>query len=696
MLETVRECVQDVFDVPGLVELMRDIALAAGHRRRRRELEPSPFAKSLLFGYVAQFLYEGDSPLAERRAAALALDPSLLAELLGTSEAGPARPARRRAVARTEAELQRLTPERAARDAEDVADLLRALGPLSVDGILARCREGTDRRRRRGVAGRARRRPPGHRGAGRRRGPLGRHRGRRPAARRPRRLPAPGVPAGLPRAGRRPARRPRRALRPHPRARSTPPRWPAPRPRVGRRHAALRRLVGSGRVVEGELLPTGGGGTEFCDAEVLRLLRRRSLAALRDEVEPVAPASSRRFLPDWQGVGGRLRGRDGLLRAVEQLSGAVLPASALETLVLPARVADYPPGLLDELMATRRGGLVRARVAARRRRLGLPAPRRRRPPHAARRPTRPECPDDEHAVLDALDGGGAFFFRALADPRRLHRRRGAHDDALGPRVVGPRHQRHVRPAARPARRRPHGPPAHRLRPPAHAVCRPPRSARPPRRRSVAGARCRPGRARRGSGRWSLLPPVEPTRPCAPTPPPSCCSTATACSLAGAVATEDVPGGFAAVYRVLAAAEEAGRVRRGYFVEGLGASQFATTGAVDRLRGGAGPARPATAPRGTAAVVLAASDPANPYGAALGWPDRAVEPAAGETERSPPPAARHQPGRKAGALVVLVDGDLVLYVERGGKTLLSWSDDTELLRAAAAALAVPCARGASAA
>ena len=239
VLEAVRECVQDVFDVPGLVDLMRDI----GSRRVTvvdvESSTPSPFAKSLLFGYVAQFLYEGDSPLAERRAAALALDPSLLAELLGTSEGLALRDLLdAEQIARTEAELQRLTPERAARDSDDVLDLLRSLGPLPVDGILARCREGTtgddveawlaglnDARQ---VIARA----------GRGRAPLVGHRRRLPAARRARRLAAPRGAAGLPRAGGRPARRPRRPLRPHPRA--VPRRRGGPRLRARPRRRARR------------------------------------------------------------------------------------------------------------------------------------------------------------------------------------------------------------------------------------------------------------------------------------------------------------------------------------------------------------------------------------------------------------------------------------------------------------------------
>ncbi len=279
VLETVRECVQDVFDVPGLVDLMRDI----GSRRvtvvEVESSTPSPFAKSLLFGYVAQFLYEGDSPLAERRAAALALDPSLLAELLGRSEGLALRDLLdAEQIARTEAELQRLTPERAARDADDVLDLLRSLGPLPVDGILARCREGTTGDdveqwlaglddQRQVIAG------PGRRG-----GPVVGHRRRRPAARRPRRLAASRCARGLPRAGRRPARRPRGPLRPH--ARPVPRRRGGPGLRAGlgrRRRPPCARLV---------VVGPGRRGRAAADRRRWhRVLRRRGAA---DAAPPLA------------------------------------------------------------------------------------------------------------------------------------------------------------------------------------------------------------------------------------------------------------------------------------------------------------------------------------------------------------------------------------------------------------------------
>ena len=416
VLEAVRECVQDVFDVPGLVDLMRDITSRRVSVVDVESTTPSPFAKSLLFGYVAQFLYEGDSPLAERRAAALALDPSLLAELLGTSEGLALRDLLdAEQVARTEAELQRLTPERAARDADDVLDLLRSLGPLPTDGILARCREGTTGEdvgrwltdlagARQVIAVRVagEDRWSAIEDASRLRDALG-----------------VSLPPGVPQTFLEPVPDPLGDLV----ARYARTHVPFHAAEVARAYGlgiavattALARLVSTGRVVEGELLPTGGGGTEFCDAEVLRMLRRRSLAALRAEVEPVTPVELSRFLLGWQGVGGPLRGRDGLLRVVEQLSGAVLPASAVETLVLPSRVADYSPGMLDELMATGEvlwcghgslpgdDGWLSLHLADSAH-LTLPGPD-------------PDLVPGEQglAVLDSLAGGGAHFFRTLSD-----------------------------------------------------------------------------------------------------------------------------------------------------------------------------------------------------------------------------------------------------------------------------------------
>jgi ATP-dependent Lhr-like helicase len=475
----------------------------------------------------------------------------------------------------------------------------------------------------------------------------------------------------------------------------------------------LRRLIAAGRVVEGELRPIecGGGvhGNDFCDAEVLRTLRRRSLAALRAEVEPVPAVDLARFLPSWQGVGAALRGSEGVLRAVEQLAGAVVPASALETLVLPSRVEAYSPALLDEL--TTSGEVLWRGHGA------LPGDDGWVSVHLSEtahltlaRPSQDlELSERHRQVLDALSGGGAFFFRTLSDAVAINDddeltrilwdliwAGRISNDTLAPvraLLVG------GRTAHKPRRT---GPRSSRY------------SGRAGSLGALSGRQLSPGRTslspRTGpstaAGRWSLLPTVEPDATVRSYAAAEILLDRYGILTRGSVVAEGVSGGFASVYRVLAAAEESGRVRRGYFVEGLGAAQFATTGAVDRLRAQSRPLpgepsraeHPNSAP---SALVLAASDPANPYGAALGWPARVTDLSedpmdsqhATKTAPSRPSSQGHKPGRKAGALVVLVDGALTLYVERGGKTLLSWTDDPTLLQSAADALALAVREGA---
>jgi ATP-dependent helicase Lhr and Lhr-like helicase len=668
VLETVRECLQDVFDVPGLVELMRQVV---GRRVRVVEVEtqqPSPFARSLMFGYVAQFLYEGDSPLAERRAAALTLDPTLLSELLGRGEGADLRDLLDpESVTRTEEELQHLTPGRAARDADDVTDLLRVLGPLSEDEVAARVR--ADERELSGQWLRSletARRVIRVRVAGSQRWCVAEDSGRLRDA-----LGVP-LPPGLPEAFLTPVSDPLAELF----ARHARTRGPFTVAEVATRFglgpavaaATLRRLVSSGRLVEGELRP-GGHGLEMCDADVLRTLRRRSLATLRQQIEPVPARDLARFLPRWQGLTGRsaARGPAGLLRVVEQLAGAILPVSSLETLVLPGRVAGWSPSLLDELTSSGEVlwcghgslpgadgwvSLHLADAAA----LTLPVP------------TELELSPVHQQILDLLGGGGAFFFRslrqAIGEPSDEQLSGALWDLVWSGRVTGD--------TMAPLRARQAGPRGGQRSP-----GRAPRAARYPGRQQLA----RPSRSGSGTppatvGRWARLPDVEPD--------PTRRSAALTEGLLdrygvltrGSVAAEGVTGGFAAVYRVLSAFEEAGRVRRGYYVEGLGAAQFAAAGAVDRLR------TPSEEPDQT--LVLAATDPANPYGASLPWPARGL---------SAPGAGDHRPGRKAGAVVVLLDGDLVLYVERGGRSLLSFTEQADVLSAAADALALAVRDGA---
>ncbi|HJU98602.1 MAG TPA: hypothetical protein VJ644_11555, partial [Jiangellaceae bacterium] len=409
LLEALRECVQDVYDLPGLQRLMRAIADRTVRVVEVETPQPSPFARSLLFGYVAQFLYEGDSPLAERRAQALSLDPTLLAELLGRTELRELLDAG--VVERTAAELQRLAPERRARDVEGVADLLRMLGLLSTAEVAQRCVEATDAARHLETL-EATRRAIRVRVAGEERWAAIEDAGRLRDA-----LGAP-LPVGVPAAFTEPVPDPlvdlvARYARTH-----VPFHAVDVAVRLGLGVAVvvdtLRRLAADGRVVEGELTP-GASGTEWCDAEVLRLLRRRSVAALRHEAEPVEPVALGRFLPAWQHVGGSLRGVDGVLRVVEQLGGCAVPASALERLVLPARVAAYSQAWLDEL--TTGGEVVWAGHGS------LPGADGWVSLHPADAAplTLPE-PDDaaptspvHQALLEVLSTGGAYFFRQLAD-----------------------------------------------------------------------------------------------------------------------------------------------------------------------------------------------------------------------------------------------------------------------------------------
>ncbi|MFG2226493.1 ATP-dependent helicase [Streptomyces sp. NPDC048644] len=698
VLEAVRECLQDVFDVPGLTELMGDIEARRVRLVEVTTPEPSPFARSLLFGYVAQFLYEGDSPLAERRAAALSLDSRLLAELLGQAELRELLDPE--VLAGLERELQWLTDDRRAKDPESVADLLRLLGPLTDAELAAR---GADPAWPRELA--AARRAISVRIAG------ADHWAAVEDSGRLRDALGTALPVGIPESFTEPVKDPLGDLLSRYARTHGPFTSEQAAARFGLGTAvtdgALHRLAAAGRLVQGEFrppvahpsspeaqdaAPVYGTGQEWCDAQVLRRLRRRSLAALREELEPVPPAALAAFLPQWQHVGaprpapsvsGRpapgapapgLRGIDGLVRAVEQLQGAPVPASALEKLVLPSRVADYTPAMLDELTST--GEVLWAGAGA------LPGKDGWLSLHLADTaplllpPPLPLELSALHAsVLTALAPGYGLFFRQLADQVRAT----THPEATDPQLADALWElawsgRLTNDTLAPLRSllgsgRTAGATAHRAR---RAVPR----GRYGSLTAATGRTGRPTASRSGpptvGGRWSLLP--------APETDPTHRAHALARALLdrhgivtrGAVAAEGVEGGFSAAYRVLAVFEETGQARRGYVVEGLGAAQFAMDGAVDRLRAvsarrdrTAGDAAPAPdAGRGTRpddpqrAVVLAAADPANAYGAALPWPD-------------PPEGSTHKPGRKAGSLVVLVDGELALYMERGGKTLLLW-------------------------
>ncbi|AXT85666.1 ATP-dependent helicase [Aeromicrobium sp. A1-2] len=654
LLETARECLQDVYDLPALMALTRRLASREVRIAEVTTERASPFAQTLLFGYVAAFLYEGDTPLAERRASALTLDPTLLAELLGRAELRELLDPE--VLEHTELELQRLTPDRRAKDVEGVADLLRMLGPLTTAEVTARLRpevvehaapwlaELQDARRAIEIAMAGEVRWAVVEDTGRLRDALG-----------------VVVPMGISEAFLEVTADPLTDLI----SRHTRTHGPFTTDEVAARFGlgsavavqVLRRLARDGRLTEGEFRPQATG-SEWVEPGVLRRIRSRSLAAARHQVEPVEPLTYARFLPSWQGVGSTLRGADGVLSAIDQLAGLALPASAWESLVLPARVRDYSPAMLDEL--TTAGEVMWSGAGT------LPGNDGWVQLHPADLVLRAAGAQEiepgplHDAVIEALTGGGAFLFRQLADAVGTDDH-GALTQALWDLAWAGRVSNDT---FAPVRSLVGRGGAHRTT----------RSA--PRAR-IHGRRARSPRvATQGpptvSGRWFAL--TETT-----TDPTSRQLARTEALVGrygvvtrGSVMAEQTPGGFAGIYRVLRELEQTGAVLRGYYIETLGAAQFAAPATVDRMRGHVSEDdRPSQSP----ALTLAATDPANPYGAALPWPERPVDEG----------ASRHRPARKAGSLVVLHDGRAVLYLERGGKKALVLDEDPVRIAAAAASL-----------
>ncbi|HEY6912022.1 MAG TPA: DEAD/DEAH box helicase [Myxococcales bacterium] len=624
LLETYRECLRDVFDLPGLQETLRRV-----QDRRLRVVTvdsrtPSPFASSLLFSYVANFIYDGDAPLAERRAQALSVDQAQLRELLGEAELRELLDAD--AIEQHELGAQRLL--RPAHGLDGLHDLLLQLGDLSeaearqrFDGVLP-LDELAAQRRAFPVTLAGETRWVAAEDAARVRDGLG--------------IPPP---PGLPRELLEPVKDPlgdlvSRWARTHGpfRAEDLAARWGVGTAVV---HAALERLLAQDRVLEGEFLP-GGRGREWVDAEVLKSLKRRSLARLRKQVEPVEPSALARFLADWQGLSRPRRGLDALLSAVEQLQGAPLVASALEREVLAARIQPLRPGDLDVLFSA--GELIWRGVGPLGSRDGRVALyltdhyRLLAPPPA-------KAPGELCEKLRAeLRRRGASFFADLAAqtgafPADLLKALWdlvwageVTNDTLAPLrsyLRGEPKEHRAAHFGRPFRSRRIGPPG-------------------------------------SEGRWSLLP--------APSGTPAERAAALAQALLArhgivtreTVHAEDVAGGFAAVYPVLKVMEEGGRARRGYFVAGLGGAQFAVPGAEDRLRSFRQPAaEPLT-------LVIAATDPANPYGATLPWPRKGED---GESRAQ----------RAAGAQVVLHDGALIGWLGRGEHNLRTFLPEDEPAR-----------------
>ncbi|HEV2135214.1 MAG TPA: DEAD/DEAH box helicase [Terracidiphilus sp.] len=665
LLEAYRECLRDVFDMPALIETLRAIEQRQVRLHVVETRKPSPFAASLLFSYVANFVYDGDAPLAERRAQALTIDQDQLRELMGEADLRELLDAD--AVAEVEENAQCLAENYRARSADGIHDLCLRLGDLTRQE-LARRLASPDLLAHVDRLIRARRllelRIAGEKrlivaeDAARYRDALG--------------IP---LPPGLAAALLEPVTRPvlelvRRFARTH-----GPFTLHEPAIRFGLDPEAiektLRLLTQEGRVLEGGFRP-GGLHREWCDTEVLRQIRRKSLAKLRREVEPVEQNTLARFFTHWQGLvtprhsaHGHL---DALLDAVESLQGAPIPASLLETSILPARIADYTAAGLDTLVAAGEVAWTGVEpIGERDGRIALFLADKL-PLLAQQRPTIEPLTEREEKLLAVLESTGASFFDLL------HQAAGGgypgeSIDALWSLVW---------------RGLVTNDSLHALR----AYIARPESSRRSERRTHTGVVFRSRRTTppTAQGRWSLVP-LRQSKGVSDTE----ASHALGLQLLNrygvllreAVAAENVPGGFSAVYDVLKALEESGRIRRGYFVAGLGATQFALPAAVDLLR----QLRTAPPTEKPEFVALSAADPANPYGSILRWPDL---PVAEEDSESAPRVLT----RAAYAEVILRNGQLVAWLRRNNPNMLVFlpADEPDRSQVASGLAHFLCARG----
>ena len=610
ILETYREVLQDDFDLPYLRSLLSDLR---SRRLRLREVDlphASPFASSLMQAFLAGFLYETDGPAAERRAMAITLDRRLLSQLLGEGEIGEL--ISPEVAASVELELQRLTVRRRARGADGLHDLLRDLGPLAARDLELRCEDAHTALEELKAARRVMEVRLAGRGvwaavedAARLRDALGCQ-----------------VPPGVPAVFAEPVDDPLgdvigRYARTH-----------APFPAsqaasalglpVSVTEEVLSRLEREERMVRGVFRT--GGSEEWVDTEVLRRLKRRSLATLRRQVEPVEPPALARLLVAWHGVGGEPSpGAGALSETISQIQGCPIPASALESDVLAVRHRRAAPRL-DRLLA--QGKVIwvgRGSLGRRDGKVALYFRERFAQLDIGPDPDPPDLPI-HRAIRDHLRSRGASFFpeihRACGDPDLTNAVDALWDLVWAGVVTNDS--------------------LHPLR--AHMRVR----------RTSPGSRRKPVFPPDTAGRWSLVPRRGDADPISPTEQ----YAAWAAQLLerhgivtrSVVASEGVPGGFTGLYPVLAHMEEAGKARRGYFVEGLGGAQFALAGAVDRLREESDPRL----------VILAATDPANPYGAALSWPKL--------------PEVRLR--RAAGCHVVLWKGELGAFFDHRRLTVLN--------------------------
>ncbi|WP_083346840.1 DEAD/DEAH box helicase [Terriglobus roseus] len=646
LLEAYRECLRDVFDMPALAEILRSVEQRQIRVHTVDSRTPSPFASALLFSYVANYIYDGDAPLAERRAQALAIDQDQLRELMGDADLRELLD--RNAIEETEEQLQMLADDYRARTMDGVHDMLLRLGDLNRTELLRRCVSPE-------VAITLDRLAKARRALELRIGGEKRWIAVEDAARYRDALGVP-LPPGLPTAFLEPSadaitdliRRYGRTHGPFTTAKVAA-RFEVPIQTV---EAVLQKLVGMGRVVEGAFCP-GGQEREWCDVEVLRTIRRRSLAKLRKEVEPVEQQTLARLFTHWQGVLTPRRGLDALLDAIDNLQGAPLPASLLETEILPARIANYRSADLDTLVAAgevtwagfepigERDGRVGLYLAER---LPLLWPVVNTQQAASAIENGSNTREREERIVEYLRAHGASFFQNVHDGTgggfanetiealwNLVWRGAITNDSL--QALRAYTNRESTSTRKPARR------VHNQQ---------------------AAFRSRRTTPPTAQGRWVLHPALGAVN-----------RNATEWSHAEAqqllqrygvvfretAHAENLPGGFSAVYDVLKALEESGKVRRGYFAAELGATQFALPSALDLLRS----LRNKRLDSDPEMVVLAATDPANPYGALLRWP------AVGEGVSLQ---------RSVGARVVLADGALVAYLRRGNPNIQVFLSDEE--------------------
>ncbi|AKK05306.1 Lhr-like helicase [Corynebacterium mustelae] len=648
ILETVRECIQDVYDVPALTAVLKGLRASRITITAVTTDQPSPFASAIMFNYTGAFMYQGDSPLAEKRAAALALDPSLLAQLLGSE--GLRDLLDPEIIADVDAQLRRVSPDRRARDNEELIDVLRVVGPIRVDKLDEHVRYDVDLIKLLATSRVMRVRIAGTEhiaqsvDAALLRDGLG--------------IPVPaGVFAQVETISDAVSQLVSRWLR---------SRGPVTLHDVcaafglpaGVAHSTLTALCSAGVAQQGQYRH-GITETEYVATDVLKLIRSKSLAAARAQAQPVSHATYARFLAEWQHVAPvgqtpKLGGADGVYQVIEQLAGTALPASAWEEVILPARVRNYNPADLDELTHNGEVIIVGCGIA------GAADPWVKLLPteFAAELVDIPEPNDNgrvlsgiQQQILSHIGAGGAHLYSAIqamvaADGYSETQLKEAmwglfETGAISPDSFAPLRARLASGANT----------AHR------AKRKPNRSRGRSFRRMGAGFRqvqaaaahsCPPDMV----GRWSATTSAETDATRRSLVQAECWLERYGVVTRGAVTAEEVAGGFALAYKVLSRFEEAGRAMRGHFIEDLGAAQFSTPAVIDRLRALSDSPDVSGWPSGATepdSYVLAACDPANPYGAAVPWPITG-------------------PNRAAGALVILTDGVAIAHLTRGGKNL----------------------------